>query len=50
MISWVGEIKITPAPTPSLEDTPSKNIFQTEVLGGGSSQEVMDYILISIGG
>jgi len=34
MFSWVGETKITPTPTPSLEEAPSKNIFHTEVLGG----------------
>jgi len=50
MVSWVGEIKTTPAPTLYLEEAPSKNIFQTEVLGGGSLQKVMGCFLISIGG
>jgi hypothetical protein len=50
MVSWVGEIKTTPTPTPSLEEAPSKKIFQIGVLGGGSSQEVMEFFLISIGG
>jgi hypothetical protein len=49
MASWLGEIKTTPTPTLSLEEAPSKNIFQTKVLGGGFSQEVIGCFLISIG-
>jgi hypothetical protein len=37
VVSWVGEVKTTASPTPSLEEAPSKKNFQIEVLGGGSS-------------
>jgi len=48
MVSWAGEMKTTAAPTLSLEEAPSKKIFQTEVLGGGFSQEAIGCFLISI--
>jgi hypothetical protein len=36
--------------TPSLEEAPSKNIFETEVMGGKYSQREMDFFLILRGG
>jgi hypothetical protein len=50
MVSWVGEIKTTPALALSLEEDPSKNTFHIEVLGGGSLQNLMGFFLTSIGG
>jgi hypothetical protein len=32
MASWDGETKNNPSPTTYLEEAPSKNIFQTEVV------------------
>jgi hypothetical protein len=34
IISWVVEINTIQAPKPSLEEAPSKKIFQTEVIRG----------------
>jgi hypothetical protein len=34
-------MKTTPAPAPSLEEAPSKNIFQTGVMEGGNSGEMV---------
>jgi hypothetical protein len=40
----MGETKTTLAPTPSLEEAPSKKIFHIEVIGGELSQGVMGFL------
>jgi hypothetical protein len=50
MVSRAGDTKTTPTPAPSLEEAPSKNIFQMGVMEGESLGEMVGYVLSLRGG